>query len=403
MKYQYLIIFFLFTLCSTKKEGSGVISDFSSPAKEMASLPHLIKGEDSNLYLSWVEKGDSNWVEFKYSVLNGSKWSEPELIARGNNWFVNWADYPMIAVDREGNKMAHYLVKSTGGTYSYDVNVVIKPVTENSWSHPIIPHKDGTPTEHGFVTIIPQNDGTFLLSWLDGRNTGGGEHSEESHGSGDAMTIRTATLDMQANLTNEEELDSRVCDCCQTSGAMISSGPVIVYRDRSMNEIRDVSFVKKVNNQWTTPQSVANDNWNIAGCPVNGPRLAALKDQFAVAWFTAANDTPTVKLAFGNEESFNEPIIIDDGMPIGRVDIILLDQQTALVSWMMNQDEKTVINVRTVKKDGTLGKITTVAETNNSRGSGFPQMEKMGNQVYFAWTNLQEEGSSILMKTFSLD
>lgn len=380
-------------------EGEG----FLSPAGEKASLPHLIKGGDENLYLSWIEKGDSNWVEFKYAKLVDDQWSEPELISSGNDWFVNWADYPMIAVDKDGNMIAHYLAKSTSGTYSYDVNVVIKPSTEEYWSPPIIPHKDGTPTEHGFVTMLPQNDGTFLLSWLDGRNTGGGEHSEEGHGSGGAMTIRTAVLDMKAKLTNEVELDNRVCDCCQTGGAMTASGPVIVYRDRSMEEIRDMSFVRKVNDEWSAPKSIADDNWNIAGCPVNGPRVATINDQFAAAWFTAANETPAVKVAFSNSDSFNQPITVDDQMPIGRVDIVMLDEQSALVSWMTNKNDKTVINTRKVSKDGSMDELRTIAETNGSRGSGFPQMELVGNQVYFAWTNLKEDGSNVMMKKILVD
>lgn len=376
---------------------------FPSPSGEMASLPHLIKGGDNMLYLSWVEKSDSNWVYFKYSKLSDGEWTDPELISKGNDWFVNWADYPMIAADMNGNLMAHYLAKSSSGTYSYDVNVVIKPATEQYWSPPIIPHKDGTPTEHGFVTILPQDDNTFLLSWLDGRNTGGGEHNQEGHGNGGAMTIRTAVLDMNSKLTNQQELDNRVCDCCQTGGVMTASGPVIVYRDRSMEEVRDMSFVKRVNSQWTVPKSIARDNWNIAGCPVNGPRVAAINDQFAAAWFTASNKMPAVKVAFSNGEAFNEPITIDNQMPIGRVDIVMMNEQSALVSWMKTKEDKTVINFRKVNKDGSMGMVQTVAETNGSRGSGFPQMEKVGDQIYFAWTNLEEKSSTVKMKKFNLN
>ena len=56
------------------------------------------------------------------------------------------------------------------------------------------------------------------------------------------MTIRTATLDMNGNLTREAELDSRVYDRCQTGGAITASGPIIVYRDRTEEEMRDMSL-----------------------------------------------------------------------------------------------------------------------------------------------------------------
>ena len=132
-----------------KATENPVLQNVDSPAGSDASLPYLIKGGDDLLYMSWVEKRDSGSIDLMYSVLIKDTWQEPEVIASGNDWFVNWADYPMMAVDNQGNMIAHFLAKSSSGTYSYDVNVVYKPMGEQ-WSEPIIPHKDGTPTEHGF-------------------------------------------------------------------------------------------------------------------------------------------------------------------------------------------------------------------------------------------------------------
>lgn len=398
-----LVLSIVWAACSSpQSENQGKPNDgvsfIESPAGENASLPYLVTGEDGNLYFSWVEKKDSNWVELKYSMLRDDKWAEPQLIARGNDWFVNWADYPMLAVDNAGNMISNFLAKSTSGTYSYDVNIVYKPVG-GEWSNPLIPHKDGTPTEHGFVTMLPNNDGTFLLSWLDGRNTGGGDHgSEDGHGAGGAMTIRTAALDMQGNLTEEAELDNRVCDCCQTGGAMTASGPVIAYRDRSEEEIRDISFVKLVNQKWSEPQTVNTDNWEIAGCPVNGPRMTSKGDAVAIAWFSAAEGQAKVQMAFSSDtEAFNDPILVDSTSALGRVDIILLDEETAVVSWLDNEGTP-AIKYRTIKSDGTASDSILLAETSESRGSGFPQMTVVDGTIYFAWTSYdKEKGTNVRM------
>lgn len=396
-----VILVIVFSSCSPtgEKTAKGMsLETLPSPAGENASLPYLVTGEDGNVYFSWVEKKDSNWVELKYAILKGDSWSEPQLIAKGNDWFVNWADYPMLAVDNEGNMISNFLAKSSSGTYSYDVNIVYKP-SGGEWSDPIIPHTDGTPTEHGFVTMLPQNDSKFLLSWLDGRNTGGGDHgSDDGHGAGGAMTIRTALLDMQGNLTKESELDNRVCDCCQTGGTMTTSGPVIAYRDRSEDEIRDISFVKLVNQEWSEPQTVNTDNWEIAGCPVNGPRLTSNGGMTAIAWFSAADGEAKVKMAFsGDLESFSEPILVDDTSPLGRVDIILLDPETAMVSWLDNEGVP-AIKYRTIKSDGTTGQPMILSETSESRGSGFPQMTIQDGKVYFAWTSSdKEKGTEVMM------
>jgi len=396
MKIHLLVVIAsaLFIACTPPKSTENIATStpesFDSPAGENASLPYLITGEDNFMYMSWVEQGDSNWVDFKYARLEENGWSEPQLIASGNDWFVNWADYPMIAVDKDGNMVGHYLAKSSAGTYSYDVNVVYKPAGMD-WKGPRLAHSDGTATEHGFVTLLPQNNGKFLLSWLDGRNTAGGSHDSPAG----PMTIRTALLDMNGELSEEAQLDERTCDCCQTGGTMTASGPVISYRDRSEDEIRDMSVVRKVNGSWSAPMAIHDDEWKIAGCPVNGPRMASFSNSIAVAWFTAAGGKAKVKMAFSNDAgaSFNEPIIIDDSLSIGRVDVVMLDESSALVSWLDVSDAPT-IRYRKVNADGSMGEPVTVSRTSDSRGSGFPQMAKLEETVYFAWTVLSKESPS---------
>lgn len=393
--------------CQKNKEKAAenlLLQSVESPAGSNTSLPYLIKGADDLLYLSWVEKRDSGRIDLKYSVFKKDFWQEPGVIASGTDWFVNWADYPMMAVDTQGNMIAHFLVRSSSGSHSYDVNVVYKPVGGH-WSEPLILHDDGTPTEHGFVTMLPNNDGTFLLSWLDGRNTGGGDHdAHDSQGVGGAMTIRTATLDMSGNLTQEAELDSRVCDCCQTGGVMTSSGPMIVYRDRSEEEMRDMSFVRFVNNNWTEPEAVNSDGWKITGCPVNGPRIAAFNNTAATAWFTAPEGIATVKVAFMDESgnTFQKPIIVDDSVSVGRVDIVMLDDQTAIASWLDLEGETPLIKFREVSKDGSMTNPIVVSETSASRGSGFPQMELNDGELYFAWTTVSEDETKIELKKLGL-
>lgn len=362
-----------------------------------AQLPHLVKGGDGQLYLSWVVESDS-LATLQYSKLSDGQWSAPETIASGDNWFVNWADYPTMTADNEGNMIAHYPAKSGEGTYAYDVNVVIKPNGSSTWSEPILAHTDGTQTEHGFVSMLPQNDGTFLLTWLDGRFTGGGSHDGDDHGGGGgAMTVRSAVIDLEGNLSEEAELDHRVCDCCQTGVTLTPSGAVAVYRDRSDTEIRDMYFSKKTAGEWSSPRPVATDNWNIAGCPVNGPRIVSHGEAVAVAWFTAANGEPKVQIAFSaNGETFGDPILVDGVKPLGRVDIVMLDASTAIVSWLDNE-QGSAIKYRQVSISGEMTDPVTMAETSESRSSGFPQMELVGDQLYFAWTVVQGEESRIEM------
>ncbi len=162
------------------------------------------------------------------------------------------------------------------------------------WNHVGLLHHDSVQAEHGFVSLVPFRDGVFA-AWLDGRNTGGG-HNHESHNG--AMTIRAATLGFDGKKVEEWELDNRVCDCCQTTAAITDNGPVVIYRDRSDEDIRDMSIVRFVNGIWTEPKPIYSDHWKIDGCPVNGPRGEALGNMLAVIWFSSAKDQPEVKVIF---------------------------------------------------------------------------------------------------------
>ncbi len=400
--FHFFVVLFLLSCKSEKnKEERYKIDLIEAPSSLGSSLPYLVKGEDGYIYMSWVEKMDSINTVLKYSKHSNGEWSSAQLIASGDDWFVNWADYPMIAIDNQGNMLANYLVKSTSDTYSYDINLILKPADSNEWGDPIIPHSDGTTTEHGFVTLLPQNDGTFLLGWLDGRNTAGGTHDNPAG----SMTIRSAVIDMKGNLTEEVELDDRTCDCCQTGGVITSDGAIIAYRDKTEFEIRDICFVRRVEGEWTSPKIENADNWEVAGCPVNGPRLAAIENTVSIAWFTAANGIPKVKFAFSNNagESFDPSLEIASTNTAGRVDVIMTDASTAYVSWLSTSDSLSVIVVRKVSLNGESEEPIVVAKTSASRASGFPQMEYVGKKIILGWTDVENDLPKIKMASISVE
>ena len=96
-----------------------------------------------------------------------------------------------------------------------------------------------------------------------------------------------------------------------------------------------------------------------------------------------------VKLIFSKDggETFGKPIRIDDGNAIGRVDVVMIDTLTAMVSWM----EGGSIKAAKVQTDGTKDNSTLIASSSDKRSSGFPQMAISGNNVIFAWTDDKEK------------
>ena len=397
-KFYFLILCSIGVACSVKKssiEQTSEIKILSSPSKSTSGEPFLFTDKDSTVYLSWIETSADKTI-LKFSSLQNNQWSEPMIIATGNTWFVNWADYPMIATNGK-QFVAHFLDKSGEGTYAYDVKLTTSGDSGNKWTEPQVLHDDGKKVEHGFVTLIPYGE-NFFVTWLDGRNTEmegmkemkGMDHHDGHHG---AMSLRAAVIDAKGNKIKEWELDNKTCDCCQTSAAITTNGPVVVYRDRSNKEIRDMSIVRFIDGQWSEPQTIHNDNWKIAGCPVNGPRVAWENNNLAVAWFSAATDTSQVNVIFSTDggATFGRPIRVDEGTAIGRVDIVMIDDKSVMVSWM----EGTIIKVAKVHSDGVKEPSIIIASSSESRSSGFPQMTKSGNQLIFAWRDDNEKNIKV--------
>jgi len=154
---------------------------------------------------------------------------------------------------------------------------------------------------------------------------------------------------------------------------------------------------------WTLPIVIHNDDWMIPGCPVNGPVLAG-NNILAAAWFTAPDGNAQVNISFSSDigQSFQNPIRVDSGNPLGRVDLVKLPGNDFLVSWMEWREEDAEVKVRTVATDGTLGKTHSVGMINAERGSGIPQMVLLKNWIYLFWTEIGEE-SGITLKRFKVN
>jgi hypothetical protein len=361
-----------------------------SPAGADSREPELFSTAGGRVILSWVEKRGEKRHALRFAVRDPAGWSEARTVAEGDDWFVNWADFPSVVALSDGALAAHWLVKSGAGTYAYDVHVARSKDGGKSWGPAVVPHTDGTQTEHGFVSLLPLADGRLGAVWVDGRELRDVKegHDEEGGPLPVSMQLRYAAIDEGGRLSDEAVLDERICECCQTSAALTSDGPVAAYRDRSEREVRDVHVVRQQSGGWSAPQPVHADRWEIKACPVNGPQLAAEGRRVALAWFTGEGDSPRVQVAFSADAgaSFGPPVRVDDGGALGRVDVLLLADGSALVCWMSGGAEGGANKVRRVAADGALGPVAVIASTDVSRASGFPRMARLGDTVVFAWT-----------------
>jgi peroxiredoxin len=373
------------------------------PAAAGALGPSLAVRGDT-VWASWIEPARGGvgppW-RLRASRLGTAPrraWGPATTIAEGQDLVANWADFPSLVETARGRLVAHWLARSDDAPEAYGVELGSSDDGGRRWRRLGPAHDDDTATEHGFVSLLPEGDAVRAV-WLDGR-----EMARQPPG---ATTLRTAVVGTA--VTRAERLDERVCDCCATDAATTSRGPVVVYRDRDAEEVRDVAIVRQIDGRWTAPAAVHRDGWRIAGCPVNGPAVAARGVRVVVAWFTGAEDRSAVKVAFSNDAgaTFDPPIEIDAPTgrhaPLGRVDVALAPSGEAIVAWLASEREDGVLLVRRVRAGGATGEPVTIARATVGRVSGFPRLVSPGGaDLLVAWTDARRAPARLRAVLFPL-
>jgi hypothetical protein len=221
------------------------------------------------------------------------------------------------------------------------------------------------------------------LVWLDGRAT---NPSTESGN----MSLRATVYDPSGKQLRETLVDSRVCDCCSTSVASTSEGPIGAYRDRSAGEVRDIAVSRFSAGRWSTPIAVHHDGWRIEACPINGPAISARGRSVAVVWFTEKTEEGHAFVAFSRDagRTFGSPVRLDDAASLGRVGVDLLDDSSAAVTWIEFANEHSQFRMRTVAANGDRSAALTVADT---AGTRYPRLVHVRDELLFTWTETNND------------
>ena len=385
LKFCIVICSFIFS-CNQSAELKEIIltKDYQS------SEPNLYTSTNGNTYLSFIsssEKSELSKLYFSKLELNKLQWNNPSLINSSTDWFVNWADFPRITTNNYNGISVHFLEKSASETYSYDIKVMNSKDGGNNWNSPMKLHSDNTMTEHGFVSTINYNN-NFLSTYLDGRQN---ELAKNNKNLKPQMTLRATSYNIDGDILMDELIDNKVCDCCQTDLALTKDNtPITVYRDRSNNETRDIFYSYYKNSKWSTPLAVFNDNWIIAGCPVNGPAISTFNNSSSLIWYTEIDGKSEIKVAFTSDISkgFDDPIFINSNDPLGRVDIEMITENSSIISYMDYVNDKAFLKLQRIDRYSGVNKSIIIDEIYNTRSSGFPKINIIDNdKTIITWTD----------------
>lgn len=361
------------------------VEPLAAPLDSLAVSPAVAATDDGLLLVWQVPQTDSTWrLRFSRWSANG-RWSVVRDGPLDSLMQAGRADPPQLFAQSDSVLTAVWTRRQphlASGRHGYDLATAASTNGGRTWSTPTLAHHDGTATEHGFPSFASLPSGPVMV-WVDGRGNAAADTSAQ------ATQLAVAPITADGRLQAESMLDPRICDCCHTSSARVPGGAVVAYRDRHAGEIRDISVLRFTAGAWRAPVTVHADGWQIAGCPVNGPAVAARGSLVAVAWYTGARDTTRVRLAVSRDTAttFGAPIEISDGPADGRVGLVLLDDARAIVSWVERRGAASVLRARAVQLDGTAGPASDVAQLGEQRrAGGMPRLAPMPGGALLAWT-----------------
>ncbi len=359
-----------------------------------AAQPSLTTDGDRGFVLSWQSKLGDGCVALRAAALSARGRLGPvREVARGCDWFVNWADFPSLLVTENGDWVSFWLQKSGDGTYAYDVRATRSRDQGLSWSAPTTIHDDGTPTEHGFVSMARAGNDRVLMVWLDGRHTGGA-HDHDHHGdAGGNMTLRSAVFSRTDVLTHQHEIDNNVCSCCPTDLVRLHSGEFrVVFRNRTDDEVRDIGMARFDGTSWHDEGIVHPDLWTIAACPVNGPAIATRGTDTLVAWATMGGGAGLAVRAKLSSGAMRE---LERGDALGRVDAVAFGDDW-LITWLGDAADGTTL--RLARFNSALAEQSRVAIAALPRGRdiGMPKLAANGSVAMLVWTESSDGGPRIV-------
>lgn len=426
--------------CGHKAPPAPASGDFKAqvwvlPAEAGSLAPDLVRTPDGRILLSWINRreGRRNVLQFSSYTEQDGWQSQPRTIAIGNTLAASGANAPHLLATPDGALWAQWLQTRPEQATGHDADVTLARSRDGgmTWAQMTRVNDDAAPAEHGFAALWPEGADRIGIAWLDGRDlsaggqttdgSGAGEHAEHADGHADramadmpgmggmhhdaqgdskSTQLRVNGFDMGLRRGADTVLDPHSCDCCQIAVAVTARGPLLAYRARSAENVRDIATLRFENGKWTTPHSVHEDGWKIDACPVAGPALAAQGNTVVAAWYSERDGKPLLQVARSADagDTFAAPVDLDPGQTVlGRVGVAL-DGQQAWVAWLRETAQGQTLMLARYAPD--LSKRLQLIEVARlgARGmaSGYPKLLAGDGMAWLVWTD--SEGGTARLK-----
>jgi len=240
----------------------------------------------NNLWLAWVAGGA---VSVAHSINLGRSFKGVTIVGSYGELMDSGADAkPQLAIDARGHAVLAYGVFKDK---AYNAEVLIS-TSASIWA------KDGPaftvprslsvdPASQRFPTLAFNPDGRLFVTWLDKRTVALARQNGQTQ-AGAALAYAWSD-DAGKTFLADTIAEDHTCECCRLALAFDPERqPVIAYRAIFPEHERDHAVIRFGESGRALPaQRVAEDHWDIDGCPHHGPSVAVTTDgTIHAAWFT---------------------------------------------------------------------------------------------------------------------
>jgi hypothetical protein len=301
-----------FALKSSTTTASDKLSDATSPIRVSteglnAAEPAIAAGRDGAAYVAWVGHGARKEADVWLTRVEGTESKsnvEPARINRTPGEATAWrGDAPSVAVAPEGVVYVAWTARAGEGGQATTLYVSASRDGGRSFGEPVKVNDDSTQGVHGMHSLAVGDDGRVYVAWLDERDIpkaqDGDAHGQMSgkmpmqHGEHNREVFFSYSTDGGRTFASNRRVAVEACPCCKTSLAVSREGRVYVgWRQVLPGDFRHIAVASSVDGGETfnAPVVVSDDRWELRGCPVSGPALAAGDgDRLTVLWFTAGD------------------------------------------------------------------------------------------------------------------
>jgi len=252
----------------------------------------------------WSTWSSEQQLYLNYSDDLGRNYSAPMLvnqIAEGIS--TRGENRPKIGVDELGNI---YLSWVTPLNKRFTANVRFSYFDPNTkqFSVPVTVNNDNLLTGHSFNEMVVSQAGDVYIAWLDGRAKVAAakkgirlRHSE--------LYLAHANFVQGKKVFDNNYLAQGTCVCCRLAMDLDKQDlPMLMWRHIFGDNIRDHGFLTMRNKQQANPmQRVSFENWQVNGCPHQGPSIVGADNGSRVhmSWFNNATDASGLFYAYSDD------------------------------------------------------------------------------------------------------